>query len=96
MAADVKNTGTKIKIKNRSNTMTLKSDLHGLSKNVVESKLVSRSNKDKVASARVDIVRLGDGVNIAKADVLGVDRKVSLMAGDLAALRKDNSPYVPI
>ena len=31
----------------------------------------------------------GDDVNIAKADVLAVDRKVSVMAGDLAAVKHD-------
>ena len=60
-----------------------------LSKNVVESKLVSRSTKDKIASARVDIVRIGDDVYIARADVLGVDCKILVMAIDIAALKHD-------
>ena len=93
--ADVKNTETEINslkthvISLRSDTMALKLDLHGLSKNVVESKLVSRSTKDEIASDRVDVVCVGDDVNIAEADVLGVDRKVSRMAGDLATLKHD-------
>ena len=69
--------------------MALKSDLHGLAKNVVESKFVNRSTKDEVASARVDIVWVGDNIYIAKSDVLGVDRKVSVMASDLATLKHD-------
>ena len=95
IAADITTTGTEVSsfkthlIGLRSDTMALKSDIHGLAKNVVESKLLTRSTKDEVASARVDIVRVGDDINIAKSDVLGVDRKVSLMGSDLATLKHE-------
>ena len=70
IAADITTTGTEVSsfkthlIGLRSDTMALKSDIHGLAKNVVESKLVTRSTKDEVASARVDIVRVGDDINV--------------------------------
>ena len=72
-----------------SDTMALKGDLPGLAKNVVESKIISKGTKDEGASARVDIVRVGDDVNIVKTDVMGVDSKVSVIGQDLSSLKHD-------
>ena len=95
MAGDMHNSANEVNsikthvIGLRSHTMALKGDLHGLAKNVVESKIISKGTKDEVASARVDIVRVGDDVNIVKTDVMGVDSKVSVICQDLSSLKHD-------
>ena len=66
--------------------MALKGVLQGLAKNVVESKIFSEGTKEEVAIARLDIVRVGDDVNIVKTDVMGVDSKVSVIGQDLSSL----------
>ena len=79
MAGDTRNSANEVNsikthvIGLRSDTMALKGDLHGFAKNVVESKIISKGTKDEVASAQVDILRVGDDVNIVKTDVMGVD-----------------------
>ena len=56
MASDINNSTNEVKsIKTHlkglpTNTMTLKGDLHGLAKNVVESKIVSKGTKDECQS----------------------------------------------